>query len=65
MSIAKLADRVISAVVPTTEASASCGTFQVVYYRCCAAAFKHKALRQDACGNTQWGTCVNSYPECG
>ena len=65
MSITRLADRLISAVVPTTDASASCGRYEFVYYRCCAAAFKHKALYQDVCGNTQWGSSVNSYPECG
>lgn len=65
MSIVKLADRLISAVVPTTEASANCGSFKFKYYRCCAAAFKHKALSEDACGNTQWSSCTNSYPECG
>lgn len=65
MSITKLADRLLSAVVPTTVASAGCGSYQLVYYRCCAAAFKHRGLYQNVCGQTQWGSCVNSHPECG
>ena len=65
MSITGLADRLVSAVVPTTDASASCGTFQFRFYRRCAAAFKHKAFLEDACGNTKWGSCVDARPECG
>jgi hypothetical protein len=66
MSITKLADRIVGKIIPTTEAAAICAPFRVAYYRCCAARFKHKAfLVDDICGRTQWGSCVNSTPECG
>ncbi|HEV7655262.1 MAG TPA: hypothetical protein VGP36_11120 [Mycobacteriales bacterium] len=65
MSITKLADRLVSAVVPTTDASANCGRFRFLFYRCCAAPFQHKAVSEDTCGNQMVGSCLNARPECG